>query len=308
MKIREATITDSPELARIQVDSYRTAYAGFFPQAYLDHFSYEEQTQDWQDLLSSESKDLLFVAENEPGDIVGYALAKAETDPEAGYDSSLVAIHVHYSQQKKGFGRHLLIAVVSSLQAQGCTSLWLSTLLGNPAQAWYERLGGVPFGEVRYKVDETEVVEIKYGWSDITVLAQYADQVLTHPTSNNQVQTALETDQLVDISTTGRKTGQAHRFEIWFHYLDRQIYLTGKPNPRDWYANMVAQPQITFHLKQSEQIDLAAFATPIIEQAERRRILSQLLKDTDYSPDLESWIAGSPLVHIALRKILGPNL
>ena len=40
--IREATAADSPGLARVQVDSYRTAYAGLFPQAYLDRFSYEE--------------------------------------------------------------------------------------------------------------------------------------------------------------------------------------------------------------------------------------------------------------------------
>jgi hypothetical protein len=29
---------------------------------------------------------------------------------------------------------------------------------------------------------------------------------------------------LVDNSTTGRKTGKTHRFEIWFHYLDEQVY------------------------------------------------------------------------------------
>jgi ribosomal protein S18 acetylase RimI-like enzyme len=106
---------DSPGLARIQVDSYRTAYAGFFPQAYLDHFSYAEQTQDWRDLLSSEGNETLFVAQDAQGEIVGYALGKAETDPQARHDSSLTAIHVRRSRQRQGIGRRLLAAVVKDL-------------------------------------------------------------------------------------------------------------------------------------------------------------------------------------------------
>ncbi|MFU8773596.1 MAG: hypothetical protein ACNA8H_14410 [Anaerolineales bacterium] len=52
MNICKATIEDSAGLARVQVDSYRTAYAGIFPQAYLAHFTHEEQ--DWRNLLMSE--------------------------------------------------------------------------------------------------------------------------------------------------------------------------------------------------------------------------------------------------------------
>ena len=302
MKTRKATLTDSPALARIQVDSYRTAYKGHFSQAYLDHFSYEEQTQDWQEILSSKKNEGVFVAENEQGEILAYALAKAETASTRQFDSSLTAIHVHPDHYQQGIGRQLLTAVIKTLQAQGCTSLWLSTLIGNPAQDWYERLGGVPIGEERYTVDDREIVEIKYAWSDIDLLRQYAEKELSHPISDSQVQAALEKDNLVDISTTGRKTGQTHRFEIWFHYLAGQVYLTGKPGPRDWYANMLAHPQIIFHLKESQPIDLDASATSITDMVERRRVLTQLLKGSDYWDNLEAWIADSPLVHIALRS------
>jgi hypothetical protein len=116
------------------------------------------------------------------------------------------------------------------------------------------------------------------------------------------IQSALAKDHLVDISTTGRKTGEKHRIEIWFHCLDNLIYLTGKPAPRDWHTNMVANPRITFHLKQSIQADLPAIARPIVNEPERRSILSALLKDSDYWKDLEAWIAGSPLVRIELAS------
>lgn len=175
IKIHPATIAHSPALAHIQVDSYRTAYAGHFSQAYLNHFTYEEETEDWAGLISADVEGVgLLVAENEQGDIMGYTLAKAEADSEGRFDSSLTAIHVHPSYYRQGIGRQLLIAAVKALQAEGCRSLWLSTLVGNPAQAWYERLGGVPFGEERYTVDGIEVIEIKYGWPDLAVLLLYA--------------------------------------------------------------------------------------------------------------------------------------
>ena len=35
IEVREAVPEDSPGIARVQVDSYRTAYAGLFPEPYL---------------------------------------------------------------------------------------------------------------------------------------------------------------------------------------------------------------------------------------------------------------------------------
>ena len=42
--------------------------------------------------------------------------------------------------------------------------------------------------------------------------------------SHSEIQAALGNDNLVDISTTGRKTGKTRRFEIWSHYLDKKVY------------------------------------------------------------------------------------
>jgi hypothetical protein len=47
VRIRKAKLEDSAGLARVQVDSYRTAYADIFPQDYLDHFSYEASMNGW---------------------------------------------------------------------------------------------------------------------------------------------------------------------------------------------------------------------------------------------------------------------
>ena len=71
-----------------------------------------------------------------------------------------------------------------------------------------------------------------------------------------KIERALKTDGLIDITTVGRKSGKPSSKEIAFHNFDGVLYITGTPGSRDWYANLVANPQFTFHLKQSAQARL----------------------------------------------------
>lgn len=89
------------------------------------------------------------------------------------------------------------------------------------------------------------------------------------------IEQALAHDRVIDITTIGRKTGEARRIEIWFHRIDGRIYITGTPGARSWYANLVANPDFTFHLKETTQADLAATATPV-EGAEKERLLAAI--------------------------------
>jgi deazaflavin-dependent oxidoreductase (nitroreductase family) len=114
------------------------------------------------------------------------------------------------------------------------------------------------------------------------------------------VQQALEHDRTIDITTRGRQTGQLRRTEIWFHNLDGRLYITGTPGHRGWYANLLAHPEFTFHLKQSTLADLPARATPILEPAQRREIIARIHATLQGRRDLEAWVAGSPLVQVEL--------
>lgn len=177
MNIRQATLEDSAGIAHVQVDSYRTAYAGIFPQSYLEHFTYEEETQDWRDLLSGASADVLYVAETETGEIVGYALGRLGLTDIPPYDSELVALHVRRAYQRQGIGQRLIAAVATRLQQEGCNSLMLWTLAQNPSRGLYERLGGQWLGEKDWGGNEefaVDVQEVAYGWSSIAPLATLA--------------------------------------------------------------------------------------------------------------------------------------
>ena len=115
-----------------------------------------------------------------------------------------------------------------------------------------------------------------------------------------EVQQALETDRLIDITTTGRYTGEPHRVEIWFHNVDGAIYITGTPGPRSWYANMLSNAAFTFHLKESVQRDLPAMAIPVVDEERRRQVLGEITARVAATAPLDEWIAASPLVEVRL--------
>jgi GNAT superfamily N-acetyltransferase len=179
MQIRRASIRDSAGIARVQVDSYRTAYAGILPQAYLDRFTYEEQEQDWCDLLSSRKQDIVYVAED-AGEITGYALGRAAQSEIEQYDSELVALHVRRPHQQRGSGRQLVAMIAEQLRQQGCSALMLWVLAANPARSFYERLGGKLVGERRVNLGEdVTAVEVAYGWPDIQSLCAATEHPAT---------------------------------------------------------------------------------------------------------------------------------
>ena len=121
---------------------------------------------------------------------------------------------------------------------------------------------------------------------------------------SDQTATALAQDRIIDITTIGRRTGEPRRIEIWFHRLDGRYYITGSPGrPRDWYANLIAHPEFTFHLKESATADLPATARPVTEVAEREKVFAGLLpplSDFTSKPGQapEMWVATSPLVEV----------
>lgn len=52
----------------------------------------------------------------------------------------------------------------------------------------------------------------------------------------------------------------------------RRTYISGLPGSRGWYANVVADPEFVFHLKETAHVDLPARARPMTDPGERRRV------------------------------------
>ena len=113
----------------------------------------------------------------------------------------------------------------------------------------------------------------------------------------------------IDITTTGRRSGEPRRIEIVFYRLEDVTYLSGipAPAPRQWLLNLAAQPHFTFHLKHGVVADLPAVATVITDPRERRRILARFVGEFNnrIGPDsewpraeLDAWVDASPLARV----------
>lgn len=119
---------------------------------------------------------------------------------------------------------------------------------------------------------------------------------------DQRIQLALARDRTIDITTIGRKSGRPRRIEIWFYRAGGRIYLSGSPGRRAWFANLLANPEFTFHLKRSLRSDLPARARPVTDPGERRAIFTTILNDLRMSRELEAWVSGSPLMEVEFMQ------
>jgi len=112
---------------------------------------------------------------------------------------------------------------------------------------------------------------------------------------------ALERGHLVDITTTGRRSGEKRRLEIAFHNIDGRIYISGMPSPRrrNWLSNLDADPHFTFHLKGQVKADLPATARVIDEVDERRELLPHIARAWRRN-DVDRMVEQSPLIEVLL--------
>lgn len=119
---------------------------------------------------------------------------------------------------------------------------------------------------------------------------------------NDAIRRVLAHGHTVDITTTGRVTGQPRRIEIVFHVFDGRIYISGIPRAnrvRAWLRNLEADPRLTFHLKATIQADLPATARVITDPAERREVLEKVARV--WRRDPEEMIAHSPLIEVTIE-------
>ena len=115
---------------------------------------------------------------------------------------------------------------------------------------------------------------------------------------DDAVRRALERGHRIDITTTGRKSGQPRRIELVFHNIDGRILISGRPGwPRGWIANLRRDPRMTFHLKGPiARADLPANGRVILDRTERERFLAPIAESWGY--ELERMVESAPLIEV----------
>ncbi len=119
---------------------------------------------------------------------------------------------------------------------------------------------------------------------------------------NDAIRSALTQSGIIDITTTGRRSGEPRRIEIFCHVIGGRIYISGMPNAerqRRWLSNLEANPRLTVHLKREVTADLPATARVITDVAERRAILEPVARAWKRT-DLDAMVAHSPLIEVTI--------
>jgi deazaflavin-dependent oxidoreductase (nitroreductase family) len=122
---------------------------------------------------------------------------------------------------------------------------------------------------------------------------------------DDQVRRALARGHLIDITTTGRRSGKPRRIEIVFHNFGGRIYISGLPragHTRAWLRNLADDPHFTFHLKGPVAVDLPATARIITDEAERRAVFADIVKVWN-GQQIETMTRYSPLIEVILDDL-----
>ena len=120
-----------------------------------------------------------------------------------------------------------------------------------------------------------------------------------------EIAAALRQGQVIDITTTGRRTGEPRRLEIVLHVVGGRILISGMPRAdraRAWLQNLMADPRLTIHLKHGPVADLAATARIVDDEQERRALLPAIARV--WRQDLETMVAHSPLIEVTVEGLL----
>ena len=173
IRIRAAVPVDAGSITRVHIDTWRSSYAGIVPDEHLAGLSYSDREPVWVQILTSDRPSQCnFVAETDGGEIIGFAGGGPEREGDQVYRGELYAIYLLEAHQRRGVGRRLACAVARGLLSTGLDSMLLWVLEDNhSARRFYESLGGVPVGRKTIEIGGAALIEVSYGWRDITALA-----------------------------------------------------------------------------------------------------------------------------------------
>jgi ribosomal protein S18 acetylase RimI-like enzyme len=136
--VREARAGDADHLARVQVASWRSGYAGIVPDALLAELTSDEAYKTWRDRWREAITNpptsrhrVLVAVESGPGSAVvaGFVSAGPATDSDRwpGTDGELYELRVDPERTGRGHGSRLLHAAADTLVGDGFRrlSIWV---------------------------------------------------------------------------------------------------------------------------------------------------------------------------------------
>ncbi len=173
VELRPARPGDAAAIARVHVETWRAAYAGIVPDAYLVSMTAAKQALQWNHTIRRAAAPEAVLAAESPelpgGRIVGFgscgsARGQSASGPGSG---EIFSLYVAPDWQGQGIGRLLLEALFARLHGGGLNQALVWVLSGNPARFFYEALGGRRVAERKERFAGVDLAEAGYAWPDL---------------------------------------------------------------------------------------------------------------------------------------------
>ncbi|MEU0569581.1 GNAT family N-acetyltransferase [Nonomuraea sp. NPDC005983] len=163
--IRASSVGDAPAIGRLKVRAWRSAYAGFMSEAFLDALDPAEDAADWAEYLAAMPQDhRLWVAEHD-GTVVGFCrTGPADDDADLGAGAAEVyGLYIEPDLIGTGLGRDLFAHALTDLETRGHDPICVYAYTPNAtALRFYEKAGFTKDGVTRLdEEDGTGVPEAR---------------------------------------------------------------------------------------------------------------------------------------------------
>ncbi|PNZ98576.1 GNAT family N-acetyltransferase [Staphylococcus massiliensis CCUG 55927] len=158
--IRQATLNDVSNIARIHVETWKDTYCGLIDQSYLDAMSTKDKESLWEQVIP---KSHVYVATDNNDNVVGFINGGINRDnPQQTHIAEVYAFYVLPSSQDKGYGRALLKQLFNCFIEDGYQEVIIYVLSENPTTQFYENMGGIWHHEHSDTIGTTKVKETCY--------------------------------------------------------------------------------------------------------------------------------------------------
>jgi len=149
--IRNATVYDAQQIARVHIDSWRRAYRGMILDSVLDELDVADRAERWVSILTS-SDWPCFVAESKSG-VVGFVHISSCRDDDLNPSEfgEITALYISPDNWRMGVGSKLLHSSLERLKELefSKTSLWVLEE-NKQGRLFYEKHGFVADGMTMY--------------------------------------------------------------------------------------------------------------------------------------------------------------
>lgn len=167
--IRPASANDMPQIGRLLVNAWRSAFRGILDDAFLASMSAENQAQQHARRLGLPGVSYRIAVHQRDG-VVGLATFGPARDHIPPHIQELYSLYVAPAQQGQGIGTALVRAMAEHCRAGNIEAVFAWTLRDNPYQGFYEKLGAWPSRTGTVSLAGRSYHQTAYLWDDISTL------------------------------------------------------------------------------------------------------------------------------------------